>query len=230
MANRLTTAGVAIGVLIASAAAASDQKWGYGPTPRSGACFYKDKDFNGDYFCARSGESIREMSDGMNNKISSIRMFGGVEVLIYQDSKFEGRSGRYNYDVRDLKREGWNNLISSFRVRGGSYGGGYPGGPEGGYNNPDAIVRRAYQDILNREPDQQGLRQYRSRIIDDGWTEADVREALRNSPEYKQQNTMTYAKAQEIVRQAYLNVLRREPDAGASGYVNKVYRDRWTQQ
>jgi len=41
---------------------------------------------------------------------------------------------------------------------------------------------------------------------------------------------MTYPKAQEVVRQAYLNVLRREPDSGASGYVNKVYRDHWTQQ
>jgi hypothetical protein len=57
-----------------------------------------------------------------------------------------------------------------------------------------------------------------------------VRDALRSSPEYRQQNMMTYPKAQEIVRQAYLNVLRREPDSGASGYVNKVYRDRWTQQ
>jgi len=25
-------------------------------------------------------------------------------------------------------------------------------------------------------------------------------------------------------------VLRREPDSGASGYVNKVYREHWTQQ
>ena len=36
--------------------------------------------------------------------------------------------------------------------------------------------------------------------------------------------------AQEIVRRAYLSVLRREPDAAAEGYVNGVWRDNWSQQ
>jgi hypothetical protein len=56
-----------------------------------------------------------------------------------------------------------------------------------------------------------------------------VREALRNSPEYKQKQTMTWPRAQEIVRRAYLNVLNREPDADSRGYVERVFRDRWTQ-
>ena len=93
----------------------------------------------------------------------------------------------------------------------------------------DRIVRRAYQDILDREPDEAGLRQYRSRIIDDGWSEAQVRDALRKSPEYRQKSTMTRQKAQEIVRRAYLSVLKREPDAGSRGYVDRVLRDKWTQ-
>jgi hypothetical protein len=41
---------------------------------------------------------------------------------------------------------------------------------------------------------------------------------------------MTYAKAQDIVRRAYLAVLNREPDAASRGYVDKVFRDRWSQQ
>jgi hypothetical protein len=41
---------------------------------------------------------------------------------------------------------------------------------------------------------------------------------------------MTYAKAQEIVRRAYQAVLNREPDAGSRGYVDKVLRDKWSQQ
>jgi hypothetical protein len=88
------------------------------------------------------------------------------------------------------------------------------------------IVRRAYQDILERDPEPAGLRLYRSRIIDDGWTEQQVRDALRKSPEYREQ---TRAKAEEIVRRAYLAVLKREPDAGSVGYVNRVLRDDWTQ-
>ena len=94
----------------------------------------------------------------------------------------------------------------------------------------DRIVRRAYQDVLDRQPDDAGLRLYRSRILDDGWTENQVRDALRSSPEYRTKNAMTRPKAQEIVRRAYLSVLDREPDAGSRGYVERVLRDEWTQQ
>jgi TorA maturation chaperone TorD len=122
--------------------------------------------------------------------------------------------------------------------------------------DPDGIVRRAYQDILHREPDTQGLRQYRSRLIDDNWTEyqvrealrkspehaersaesadkivrrayQDVREALRKSPEYRQKNAMTREQAEQIVRRAYLSVLGREPDPASRGFVDRVLRDHW---
>ena len=75
-------------------------------------------------------------------------------------------------------------------------------------------MRRAYQDILHREPDEAGLRLYRSRVIDEGWTEQQVRDALRTSPESRD---MTRERAAEIGRRAYLSVLDREPDAGAQG-------------
>ena len=52
----------------------------------------------------------------------------------------------------------------------------------------------------------------------------------RSSPEYRELHTMTRAKAEAIVRNAYLSVLNREPDGGSRGYVDKVFRDKWTQQ
>lgn len=93
----------------------------------------------------------------------------------------------------------------------------------------ERIVRRAYQDILEREPDTAGLRLYRSRMIDDDWSENDVREALRKSPEYRDKNRMTRQKAEEIVARAYRSVLRREPDSGSRGYVDRVLYDKWSQ-
>jgi hypothetical protein len=45
----------------------------------------------------------------------------------------------------------------------------------------------------------------------------------------RDRNEMTLARAQDIVRRAYLSVLRREPDPGSRGYVDRVLRDHWTQ-
>ena len=56
-----------------------------------------------------------------------------------------------------------------------------------------------------------------------------IREALRESPEYGAATTMSRGKAEDIVRRAYLSVLRREPDSGSSGFVEKVLHDNWTQ-
>jgi hypothetical protein len=93
----------------------------------------------------------------------------------------------------------------------------------------ERIVRSAYQDILEREPDAPGLRLYRSRMIDDDWSEQDVREALRKSPEFRDKNRMTRDKAEDIVARAYRSILNREPDSGSRGYVDKVLYQKWSQ-
>lgn len=170
------------------------------------------------------------MPSGANDKVSSIRVFGGVSIAVYKDPRFRGEALRFDSDVRDLQRDDFNDKISSISIERRSSGGGNRAG-RGAQANPEMIVRRAYQDILERDPDQAGMRLYRSRIIDDDWTEQDVRQALRTSPEFREKNTMTRAKAEDIVRRAYLAVLKREPDAaGSAGYVNGVLLDKWTQQ
>jgi TorA maturation chaperone TorD len=96
-------------------------------------------------------------------------------------------------------------------------------------DSADRIVRRAYQDILGREPDGQGLAKYRNEILRNGWTERQVRDALMKSPEYRQKSAMTRPKAEEIVNRAYRSVLGRDADPGAEPYIQKVLRDKWTQ-
>jgi hypothetical protein len=233
MIKRTAMAVLAGGAMLATSSTATAQFSGAGPLPRDGACFYQDINYRGQYFCAEAGEDLNSLPSGANDRVSSIRILGRAAVRVYEDPRFRGESLTFDSDVRDLEREGFNDLISSIQIGGRSFGGGGrgPGNrPPFGSQNAEAIVRRAYDDILAREPDPAGMRTYRSRIIDDGWTEQDVREALRRSPEYREQNTMTRAKAEEIVRRAYLAVLNREPDAGGQGYVNSVLRDKWTQQ
>jgi hypothetical protein len=95
---------------------------------------------------------------------------------------------------------------------------------------PDVIVRRAYQDILGRDPDPEGMRTYRSNIIDKGWSEQDVREALRNSPEYASGGART-ASADRIIRRAYQDILGREPDpSGLETYRRNIIERGWDEQ
>ena len=95
---------------------------------------------------------------------------------------------------------------------------------------PEAIVRRAYQDILGRDPDPEGMRTYRSNIIDRGWSEQDVREALRNSPEYASGPART-ASADRIIRRAYQDILGREPDpSGLETYRRNIIERGWDEQ
>jgi hypothetical protein len=224
---------MAAGIVAGSAAPAAAQ-W-RDRQPRDGICLYKDADFRGQRVCLEAGEAADRLPWGLDDEVSSIRVFGRAEYTLFRDRDFRGKSAHFERDVLDLDRyDGWNDKVSSIQVQGRRYGGGYGSGGNGyGYGDPrrdpDRIVRRAYQDVLEREPDAAGLRLYRGRILQDGWSEDQVRDALRRSPEYRDQHTMTWPKAEEVVRRAYQTVLRREPDPGSRTYVDKVFRDKWTQ-
>jgi len=93
--------------------------WGSG-----GACFYRDTQFRGDYFCLRRGES-RDALSGYGDKISSIRTFGGAVAMVYDDRNFSGAHDPINGAAGDLRNfrvtqkpdHTWNDRISSVRVR-----------------------------------------------------------------------------------------------------------------
>ena len=94
----------------------------------------------------------------------------------------------------------------------------------------NAIITRAYQDILGREPDPAGVQSYRRHMIQDGWSEQDVRQVLRQSPEYSSTTGRT-ASADGIVRRAYRDVLHREPDqSGLDSYRRAILENGWDEQ
>ena len=47
------------------------------------------------------------------------------------------------------------------------------------------VVRRAYLEVLRREPDAAGSRAYVDRVVRDNWSQNDVERELRRSPEYR---------------------------------------------
>jgi len=67
-------------------------------------------------------------SQGMNDRVSSLRRVdsgggsGGsgydARIVVYQDVNYGGRSRTYTSTVSNLAQDGWNDMISSFRVYG----------------------------------------------------------------------------------------------------------------
>ena len=168
---------IMIGVLLALPSVASAQRWGRERFPDSGACFFQDSNFRGEYFCVRAGADVGKVPNDLNDGISSIKVFGRAEVEVFRDVRFNGGSTRFASDIRNLKSEGWNDRISSLRVQ-----------------------------IASRE------------------------ERARDRDDQRRGQPMTRAEAQDIVRRAYIAVLKREPDsAGAEGFITVVMRENWSQ-
>lgn len=87
----------------------------------------------------------------------------------------------------------------------------------------EAIVQRAYQEVLVRRADPTGLRHYREILMREGWSERQLIEDLQRSAEARA------IKPDEAIARAYRDVLGREPDpSGLASYRNK-WRDGWTQ-
>lgn len=93
-----------------------DRRWGSEALPRAGACFFADVNFRGQYFCVEPDEDVRDLPRDMRERISSLRLIGQVGAVVFKDDKFKGRSGHFWTDVRDLRKQGWNDQISSIRV------------------------------------------------------------------------------------------------------------------
>lgn len=116
-----------IGVLLlffTSLPAFAQWDWGRPHPPRSGACFYKEHDFGGDFFCLRPGERWPSLPRGFNDRISSVRVFGGARLRVFTNDNFNGPSLIIDHDIFDLRRvpvgpnpfKSWNDRISSLAV------------------------------------------------------------------------------------------------------------------
>ncbi len=88
----------------------------------------------------------------------------------------------------------------------------------------DAIIRRAYHDLLGREPDASGLATYQ-RSLSRGMTEAELREDLRRSREGAEKQVSL------AITRAYREILRRDPDPeGMKVYTDLMQHKGWTEE
>lgn len=217
---------------VALAAPASAQYfWGRGPLPGAGACFYEDINYGGRYFCAPLGEEAGRVPRGTNDEISSIRLFGSAEVIVFRADDMRGDSRRFTSSIRDLRDAGFNDRVSSFVVqrRGASgwgdsrssWGGAYGGGGWGQSRDDD-------------DDDDRGRSSYGGSYHGSygnshgGWGGAYGGGSYGSS--HHSGGRYTYAEATTMVREAYRRVLKREPDPAAQPWINEVIKNNWSQR
>jgi hypothetical protein len=211
MFNRTVFALLASGTLLASPAPAA-QRWDTGPVPNAGACFYQYPNYQGRYFCARAGEELPAIPNGLDNGISSIRLFGGGRVIVYSYRQFDGAERWIDYNVPDLRYDGWYDRVGSARL---SW--------EPRYANRDN------RDYDGRARGTGGQYEGRPGSRD----ERGDNSGYRGDPSYRgdrNDGAITREQAQAVVRSAYRNVLGREPDPASAGYVDRVLNDHLSQQ
>ena len=190
---------------------------------------YQHADYRGDSLVLYPGESIDNLSGrsfpnggGLNDSVSSIRLEGGAEVLVYENARFRGQVLRLTESARDLTlrylpdaaQVSWNDRISSIQVE------QLRRRPGERPVDPNLAIGRVYQDLLGRAPDAAGLRYYRGLMIDQGWTENMVRDHIRQGEEFRREA------ADRIVRRAYQDLLGREPDEGGLRNYRKMVLER----
>jgi hypothetical protein len=197
--------------------------------------------YPGDAIENMSGETF-ENGAKLNDAISSIRIEGNAEVYVYENARYRGEALRLTESARDLAGRlvagsvsvSWNDRISSIRVereRGRDRDSGHErpghgrpgdGGPRGG--DPEKIIKASFNDLLGREPTAGELRDFRNRMLDQGWNERMLRDHLRTEEHYRNEA------AELIVRRAYREVLGREVDpSGLRQYSWAVREKNWTE-
>jgi len=190
-----------VATLLAPASAGAQFRWGRPNVPRDGACFYRDQNFDGEYFCTTAGQDIPSLR-GMDDEITSIRVFGNVQVILFREDRFEGRSAVLQRDVRNVG-DAWNDKISSISVR--------------STNGRDRDAGR-YGDRDDRYRDRDGYGDRNRERNDDR-----ARDRDRNGRISDQQ-------AQAMVARAYRRLLGRDPDPSSRSWVDLVQRNNWSEQ
>jgi hypothetical protein len=203
--------------------------------------FFSEPDFRGDCLEVYENTDFFNLADvrdwhgrKWDDRFASVLVEGPARVTLYADPRYRGSRIELRNSVRDLhaiqdlggEELPWDHRVSAAKVyfdweraEYGREGRGYRDEREA-----DRVIRRVYREILGRDPDEAGLRHYRSRLMTDGWDEEELRRSLRDSREF---NNRDY---EMIVRRVYRELLHRDPDPeGLRSYASNLRDRRWSE-
>lgn len=209
---------------------------------------YADADYRGASIVLYPGDGIDNMSgksfDGggkLNDSISSIRIEGNVDVYVYADARFRGDALRVTESARDLTGRfisgsagvSWNDRISSIKVERARGNSGGSRGPdrhddrndrEKFRGDPDKAVKTIFLEVLGRDPGANEARDFKGRLLHEGWNERMLRDHLRTEEHYRVEA------ADRIIKRAFLDLFGRDVDARALGvYRRNMLERNWTE-
>jgi 5S rRNA maturation endonuclease (ribonuclease M5) len=112
---------------------AQNRAWNQNNPPSEGVCLYMDADYKGEEFCIDGNENQTRMDARYNNRASSVRVFGGARLTVYEDANYKGSYQTYSQDVPNLRN--WGDRVSSFQVQADRRGNRRSDGQAGGQYN-----------------------------------------------------------------------------------------------
>lgn len=199
--------------------------------------FFAEPNFRGDSFTVEAGAGVDDLTrlagpgGSWNDRIASFRIQGVATVLAFADAGFRGERLESSSSLADLVAERrrvpagatWDHVISSLRVV-PTRSNPFDATPHYDQRTAENIVRRAYRDILVRDPDAEGLRAYRDKLMDGRLTEASLRASLQESAE---RDALHF---DDVITKAYREILHRDPDAeGLKHYHQLMAEKGWTE-
>ncbi len=193
---------------------------------------YSEPDYRGECLVVEAGaelENLEFVNDSRgrrwNDRIRSIALEGAVLLSAYESSRYRGAQLQLSRGSPDLsaislgQKPGLNWAFTISSLRATPLAPGARTFVEWNRRDADNAIRAAYRDLFGRDPDELGLRNYRTRLLDAGWTETQLRDDIRKSSEYKNRDL------DAIARRAYREVLGRDPDAsGLAAYTRSLSR------
>ena len=87
----------------------------------------------------------------------------------------------------------------------------------------ERMVEHAFREVLDRPADPTGLRTYRERVMQEGWSQQEVIQQLQRSPEARA------IQPEPAIRRMYREVLGRDADPAGLAHYRAKWREGWTQ-
>jgi hypothetical protein len=87
---------------------------GSGTTPTGRVCFYENINYGGASFCSDADSSW--VGSAWNDRASSVKVVAGYQAQLFRDINYGGGSATVSGNVPDLGAQGFNDVVSSFKV------------------------------------------------------------------------------------------------------------------